>query len=80
MTEFYSQLGNKVPIRAEALRRAQVALLDDTWKPTCKALLNTAQAQQKLTPQMVEEANKLLEKDFRHPHFWAGFTMIGYPW
>jgi filamentous hemagglutinin family protein len=80
MTEFYSQLGNKVPIRAEALRRAQVALLDDTWKPTCRALLNTAQAQQKLTPQMVEQANKLLEKDFRHPHFWAGFTMIGYPW
>jgi CHAT domain-containing protein len=79
VAEFYSQL-SKVPIRAEALRRAQVALRDGTWKSDVRQLLNSANAKQPLLPQLLIQAQQLLEQDFSHPYYWAGFTMIGYPW
>ncbi len=49
MTEFYGDL-RSTPIKAEALRQAQLAMLG------------------------------LPNSNLSHPHFWAGFTIIGSPW
>lgn len=51
MTEFYGYL-RSTPIKAEALRQAQLAMLH----------------------------KKDLPNDLSHPHFWAGFTIVGSPW
>ncbi|MFM9267232.1 CHAT domain-containing protein [Tychonema sp. BBK16] len=52
MTEFYGDL-RSTPIKAEALRQAQLAMLHKKDLPNL---------------------------DLSHPHFWAGFTIIGSPW
>jgi CHAT domain-containing protein len=52
MTEFYGYL-RSTPIKAEALRQAQLAMLHKKDLPNL---------------------------DLSHPHFWAGFTIVGSPW
>jgi filamentous hemagglutinin family protein len=74
MVEFYKQL-QQAPIKAEALRRAQVAMLkgevklEDGKLVTSKEILS-------LSPELSELGNQNLS----HPKFWAAFTMIGNPW
>ncbi|MGJ3249116.1 MAG: CHAT domain-containing protein [Elainellaceae cyanobacterium] len=74
MVEFYQQM-QEAPIKAEALRRAQLAMLNGevyigngmfTWSggsipfPSDLGLPETL--------------------DLSHPYYWSGFTMIGSPW
>jgi filamentous hemagglutinin family protein len=74
MVEFYKQL-QQAPIKAEALRRAQVAMLKGEVKLEDGKLV-TSKEVLPLSPELTELGNQNLS----HPKFWAAFTMIGNPW
>ncbi len=73
MTEFYEQL-KTAPIKAEALRRAQLAMMRDKVRLEAGKLV-TSQQSFPLPPELVE-----LHHQFSHPYYWSGFTIIGNPW
>jgi CHAT domain-containing protein len=74
MTEFYRQL-KSAPIKAEALRQAQLALI--------KGEVRVENGKMKYPggdiplPSSVAD---LGDKNLSHPYFWSAFTMIGSPW
>jgi CHAT domain-containing protein len=74
MTEFYEQL-QQAPIKAEALRRAQVAMLKGEVKLEDGQLITPSQTLP-LPPELAKLGNQTLS----HPKFWAAFTLIGNPW
>ncbi|MBD2449873.1 CHAT domain-containing protein [Nostoc sp. FACHB-152] len=74
MTEFYEQL-RKAPIKAEALRRAQVGMLKGEVRLE-DGKLKTPSGDFTLPPALIE----LGDKSLNHPYFWSAFTMIGNPW
>jgi CHAT domain-containing protein len=65
ITDFYEQL-KTAPIKAEALRRSQLAMLRG--------------GAQSVSTKVLPEIAKLKGKDLSHPYYWAAFTMIGNPW
>jgi CHAT domain-containing protein len=74
MSEFYHQL-RSAPIKAEALRQAQIAMIQG------KVRLENGQLQSSrggvmLPPEFAEIRNENLS----HPYYWAAFSMIGSPW
>ncbi len=76
MTEFYQQL-NTAPIKAEALRQAQIAMINGQVKIEDGQLISANRpAPIKLPPALEKAPNRTLN----HPYFWAAFTMIGSPW
>ncbi len=74
MTEFYQQL-QAVPIKAQALRQAQLAMIRSQVRLQ-GGQLHTSGAKVPLPPALVMLGNKTLS----HPYYWAAFTMIGSPW
>jgi CHAT domain-containing protein len=74
MTEFYEQL-TKAPIKAEALRQAQLAMSKGEVRLQDGQLV-TSRGNFPLPPQLVQLGNK----DLTHPYYWSAFTMIGNPW
>ncbi|MBD1934572.1 MULTISPECIES: CHAT domain-containing protein [Cyanophyceae] len=74
MTDFYQEL-KTAPIKAEALRRAQVAMLKGEVRLE-GGHLHTAAGKIPLG----SELTKLEGKQLQHPYFWSAFTMIGNPW
>jgi filamentous hemagglutinin family protein len=74
MTSFYEYL-KRSPIKAEALRKAQLAMLKGEVK---------LQGGQLITPDgnipLPPELSKLGDKNLTHPYYWSAFTMIGSPW
>jgi CHAT domain-containing protein len=74
MTDFYQEL-KKAPIKAEALRRAQVAMLKGQVKLEGGQLLTPSKNVQ-LPPELARLGNQTLS----HPKFWSAFTIIGNPW
>ncbi|HEY9852033.1 MAG TPA: CHAT domain-containing protein [Leptolyngbyaceae cyanobacterium] len=76
MTEFYEQL-QTAPIRAEALRKAQVALLTGEVRLENGQLLGVGNRNSIPLP---VELSQLGNVSFTHPYYWASFTMIGNPW
>ncbi|NJR24471.1 MAG: CHAT domain-containing protein [Richelia sp. CSU_2_1] len=82
MGEFYHQL-KTAPIKAEALRQAQIAMIKGQVRieggvlrgPFVAAKRGGQNSQQAL-PQTVGAGDRNLV----HPYFWAAFTMIGSPW
>ncbi|MDF5708737.1 MAG: CHAT domain-containing protein [Nostoc sp. S4] len=76
MTKFYQNL-RTAPIKAEALRQAQVAMakgqiyVKDGQVQGLGAVGNLP-----LPADSIDEPNQSL----MHPYYWAGFTMVGNPW
>ncbi len=76
MAEFYQQLNlPSVTIKAEALRRAQLALLDGEVRFDGSHLEGTEATV--YLPRLLSSQNNLRPT---HPYYWSGFTMIGSPW
>ena len=80
MSEFYQQL--KVsPIKAEALRQAQIAMLKNQIRINAGILSN-------ISPSAEARGNVKLPSEFigkespnlTHPYYWSAFMMIGSPW
>ena len=74
MTEFYNQLKH-APIKAEALRQAQLAMLRGEVRLHSRQLI-TSRGNFPLPPQL----EQLKDSNFTHPYYWSAFTMIGSPW
>ncbi len=70
--EFYQRLRN-APIKAEALRQAQVAMLSKQVTIQHGQLRWTG-GDQPLPPGLPTDA------DLSHPYYWASFTLVGNPW
>ncbi|MBD1812451.1 CHAT domain-containing protein [Microcoleus vaginatus] len=73
MTEFYRHLRSQ-PIKAEALREAQLAMIHK------QILVKNCQLRATQGAIDINQATKVTNADFSHPKFWAGFTIIGSPW
>jgi filamentous hemagglutinin family protein len=74
MTEFYHQLKSS-PIKAEAFRQAQLAMLKG------KVYLKNGKLHWsggEIT--LPKEKTLQVNKNLTHPHYWSAFTMIGNPW
>ncbi|MEQ8542268.1 MAG: CHAT domain-containing protein, partial [Coleofasciculus sp. D1-CHI-01] len=75
-TEFYRQL-RQVPIKSEALRRAQLAMIRGEVS-IANGQLNYGDKSITLPPEIAERA-KTKNLNFSHPYYWAPFTLIGNP-
>ncbi len=75
MTEFYRQLKIK-PIKAEALRQAQLALLYKQVRLEEGAVRSDTGRSTIDLPNIAYAGDRPLS----HPYYWAAFTMIGSPW
>ncbi|MBD2537811.1 CHAT domain-containing protein [Coleofasciculus sp. FACHB-SPT36] len=74
MTDFYKEL-KKAPIKAEALRQAQLAMLKGKVRLE-GGKLHTSDGNMPLPSSLAS----IGDKDLKHPYFWSAFTMIGSPW
>jgi filamentous hemagglutinin family protein len=74
MTTFYQEL-SQLPIKSEALRQAQLAMLRGQIRIEAGRLI-TPSSQIPL-PQALQS---LGDRTLTHPYFWSAFTMIGNPW
>ncbi|MCU0544108.1 MAG: CHAT domain-containing protein [Oscillatoriaceae cyanobacterium Prado104] len=76
MTEFYQQL-RTAPIKAEALRQAQLALLRGEVRLQDGYLQGTGSDGALQLPAELAQAG---DRNLSHPYYWAAFTTIGSPW
>ncbi|MGK7908503.1 MAG: CHAT domain-containing protein, partial [Synechococcus sp.] len=74
MTNFYEQL-KEAPIKAEALRQAQLAMIQQEVRQVDGQLLSSGNSFP-LPPEIAQLGNR----DFSHPYYWSGFTVVGNPW
>ena len=75
MTEFYQHL-SKRPIKAEALREAQLAMLRGDVHLENRHILRNGNQHLALPSELIRGG----KRDLSHPYYWAAFTMIGSPW
>ncbi|MBV6622346.1 MAG: CHAT domain-containing protein [Rivularia sp. (in: Bacteria)] len=74
MTQFYQQL-KQAPIKAEALRQTQIAMIKGQMSLE-KGILQLPQSKNNIPiPSLAGKSRKLT-----HPYYWASFTLIGSPW
>lgn len=74
MLNFYDRLQDS-PIKAEALRQAQLSLLrGETRFDDGEMAIGTERF---LLPANLAEFG---DRNFTHPYYWSGFTLIGNPW
>jgi CHAT domain-containing protein len=74
ITEFYEQL-KQTPLKAEALRRAQLAMLKGEVGLQGGKLV-TSRGSFELPPQLARRE----DVNLRHPYYWSALTLIGNPW
>jgi filamentous hemagglutinin family protein len=74
MTQMYQQL-KQAPIKAEALRQTQLAMLKGQVYLKGGQLVTSSQS----VPLPAELA-RIGDKNFEHPYYWAAFTLVGNPW
>ncbi len=77
MTSFYDQLQD-APIKAEALRQAQLSLLRGEVEFRAGALVSPA-GSFPLPPEL-QDIQDLDATALSHPYYWSAFTLIGSPW
>ena len=78
MSTFYDALSHS-PIKAEALRQAQLAMLQGKVRLEDGKLVyqkKTIPGEVELPPEIAVRGDVSLS----HPFYWAGFTLIGSPW
>ncbi|MBW4493899.1 MAG: CHAT domain-containing protein [Oscillatoria princeps RMCB-10] len=73
MSEFYQQL-KTAPIKAEALRQAQIAMIRGQVR------LQTGSLQRPTGSPPQPAVGVLPAENLSHPFYWAAFTIIGSPW
>lgn len=76
MTEFYQHL-RVAPIKAEALRQAQIAMLRGEARFEDGKLRGPMLGEGVSLPAQLAAFGNT---NFKHPFYWAPFTMIGSPW
>ncbi|XGV98383.1 MAG: CHAT domain-containing protein [Leptolyngbya sp. BL-A-14] len=76
MTEFYRQL-HTAPIKAEALRQAQIAMLKGNVQIVGGQLRTSRGGNVQLPIALGERTD---DHRLSHPYYWAAFTLIGSPW
>ncbi|HEY9610281.1 CHAT domain-containing protein [Allocoleopsis sp.] len=74
MTQFYQEL-KTAPIKAEALRQAQITMLKGQVRLE-GGKLRTPNETIPLPPELA----KIGKQEFSSPYYWAAFTMVGSPW
>ncbi|MEQ9233869.1 CHAT domain-containing protein [Coleofasciculus sp. E2-BRE-01] len=74
MTQLYQTL-KQAPIKAEALRQTQLAMLEGQVYVKGGQLI----AGDKSVP-LPPELARLGDGNFEHPYYWSAFTMVGSPW
>jgi len=74
MTEFYRKL-QTAPIKSEALRQAQLAMLKGEVRLEGGQLRGSGQPVP--LPSTIQSQG---DQSLSHPYYWAAFTMIGSPW
>ena len=76
MTEFYRHLAD-APIKAEALRQAQIAMIRGEVRVEGGQLRGSGvRGSIPLPPELADANNTNLS----HPYYWSAFTTIGSPW
>jgi CHAT domain-containing protein len=75
MTEFYQQLKTS-PIKSEALRQAQLAMIQGKVKVEGNQLTSVRGSIE--IPLQI--TTKLEDANLSHPYYWSAFTMIGSQW
>jgi filamentous hemagglutinin family protein len=74
MTQLYEEL-KTAPIKAEALRQAQLAMLHGEVRIEDHHLVT-----KDLRIPLPEELQYLSDRTFTHPYYWSAFTLVGNPW
>jgi len=74
MSYFYQQL-REAPIKAEALRQTQLAMLRGEVR-----LENGKLVSGDRTIPLSPELQELGDQNLTHPYYWSAFTLIGSPW
>ncbi|MBE9187645.1 CHAT domain-containing protein, partial [Microcoleus sp. LEGE 07076] len=74
MADFYGQL-KTAPIKAEALRQAQLAMLRENVRIE-GGMLHTSVGNVPLPSELANTETR----NFSHPYYWSAFRMIGNPW
>ncbi|MEQ8384807.1 MAG: CHAT domain-containing protein [Coleofasciculus sp. A1-SPW-01] len=74
MTTFYQNL-KQVPIKAEALRETQLAMIQGQVRIENGQLITPNS-----TIDLPEELAGIDDKALTHPYFWSAFTLVGSPW
>ena len=76
MAEFYHLL-KVAPIKAEALRQAQIAMIKGQVRiDNGRLILSNLNKELELPPELAKVNIGILS----HPYYWSGHTMIGSPW
>ena len=82
MADFYEQLEHN-PLRAFALRQAQLSLLQGHTRIENNRLITSTgnhPVPEALVEGLSEDSDALETISFEHPFFWSGFTLVGSPW
>ncbi len=74
--QFYRQL-QQAPIKAEALRQAQLAMLQGEVSIKNGRLYEPGWEDGLPLPPDLADTK---EEQLKHPYYWSGFTMVGSPW
>ncbi|MEC4805323.1 MAG: CHAT domain-containing protein, partial [Jaaginema sp. PMC 1080.18] len=74
MSEFYNRLETNA-LKSEALRQAQLALIHSQVEVEGDRLVGPFGS-----IQLPETLANVGDRDFEHPYYWAGFSLIGSPW